>query len=110
MRALAQIEVREVWGVGPRGARWLEAQGITTALDLKRADPKAIRRKMTVVGERLVRELNGYPCLPLELVEPPRQGLTVSRSFGQTLTALHPIKTRWWPSWAGPGRSSGGRG
>jgi len=90
--ALAGIEIREVWGVGPRWAKWLEEQGIATALDLKRADPKAIRRKMTVVGERLVYELNGRPCLPLELVGPPRQGLTVSRSFGQTLTALQPIK------------------
>jgi DNA polymerase V len=62
--ALAGIEVREVWGVGPRWAAWLEAQGLTTALDLKRADPKAIRRKMTVVGERLAHELNGRPCLP----------------------------------------------
>jgi DNA polymerase V len=90
-RALASIEVGEVWGVGPRWATWLEEQGIVTALDLKRADPKAIRRKMTVVGERLVHELNGRSCLPLELVAPPRQGLTVSRSFGQTLTALRPI-------------------
>ena len=47
---------------------------------------------MTVVGERLVHELNGRPCLPLELVAPPRQGITVSRSFGQTLIALDPIK------------------
>jgi DNA polymerase V len=90
--ALASIEAGEVWGVGPRWAVWLEAQGIVTALDLKRADPKAIRRKMTVVGERLVYELNGRSCLPLELVAPPRQGLTVSRSFGQTLTRLEPIK------------------
>jgi DNA polymerase V len=90
--ALAGIEVREVWGVGRRWARWLEEQGIATAFDLKRADPKAIRRKMTVVGERLVYELNGRPCLPLALMAPPRQGLTVSRSFGQTLTALQPVK------------------
>jgi DNA polymerase V len=90
--ALAGIEVGEVWGVGPRWARWPGEQGLATALDLKRADPKAIRRKMTVVGERLVDELNGRPCLPLKLVAPPRQGLTVSRSFGQTLTALPPIK------------------
>jgi DNA polymerase V len=90
--ALAGIEVGEVWGVGPRWAKWLQEQGIVTALDLKRADPKAIRRKMTVVGERLVYELNGRPCLPLELMVQPRQGLTMSRSFGQTLTALQPIK------------------
>jgi DNA polymerase V len=91
-RVLASLEVGEVWGVGPRWASWLEGQGLTTALDLKRADPKAIRRQMTVVGERLVHELNGRPCLPLELVAPPRKGITVSRSFGQTLTALQPIK------------------
>jgi DNA polymerase V len=89
---LASIEVGEVWGVGPRWAAWLEDQGIATALDLKHADPKAIRRKMTVVGERLVYELNGRSCLPLELVTPLRQGLMVSRSFGQTLTALQLIK------------------
>jgi DNA polymerase V len=90
-RVLASVEVGEVWGVGRRWAKWLEDQGITTALDLKRADPKAIRRKMTVVGERLVYELNGRSFLPLELVTPARQGLTVSRSFGQTLTALRAI-------------------
>jgi DNA polymerase V len=86
--ALASLEVSEVWGVGRRWAKGLEDQGITTALDLKRADPKAIRRKMTVVGERLVHELNGRSCLPLELVAPPRKGITVSRSFGQPLTEL----------------------
>jgi DNA polymerase V len=90
--ALASIEAGEVWGVGPRWAGWLEEQGIVTALDLKRADPRAIRRKMTVVGERLVYELNGRSCLPLALVAPPRQGLTVSCSFGQSLTGLGPIK------------------
>jgi hypothetical protein len=31
----------------------------------KRPHPNPIRRKMTVVGERLVHELNGRPCLPL---------------------------------------------
>jgi DNA polymerase V len=81
-RVLASVEVGEVWGVGRRRAAWLAEQGIITALDLKRADPKAIRRKMAVVGERLVDELNGRSCLPLDLVTPLRQGLTVSRSSG----------------------------
>jgi hypothetical protein len=41
---LKQVEVRNVWGVGCRWAGWLNAQMIMTALDLKRADPKAIPR------------------------------------------------------------------
>jgi DNA polymerase V len=91
-RALAGVDVGEVWGIGLQWATWLAGQGIRTALELKHADPKAIRRNMTVVGERLVYELNGRPCLPLELVAPPRKGLTVSRSFGQPITRPEPIK------------------
>jgi DNA polymerase V len=89
---LAGVDVRNVWGIGRQWADWLEGQGIHTALHLKHADAKAIRRKMTVVGERIVYELNGRSCLPLELVAPPRKGLTVSRSFGRPLTRLDSIK------------------
>ena len=85
-RVLAGVPVGEIWGIGRQWGTWLTGQGIATALELKRADPKAIRRKMTVVGERLVYELGGQSCLPLELVTAPRQGLMVSRSFGRLLT------------------------
>jgi DNA polymerase V len=89
---LEQVEVEDIWGIGRRWAAWLAGQGIMTALDLKRADPKMIREKMTVVGERIVSELNGVSCLPLEAVAPPQKGITVSRSFGRTLTGLEPIQ------------------
>ncbi len=41
---------------------------------------------MTVVGERIVRELNGVSCLPLELMLPAKKGITVSRSFGALIS------------------------
>jgi DNA polymerase V len=91
-QVLAGVPVGGIWGVGRQWGTWLAGQGIATALDLKRADPKAIRRKMTVVGERLVHELGGRSCLPLELVAAPRKGLMVSRSFGQLLTRPEPIR------------------
>ena len=90
--ALARVGVGDVWGVGPQWAAWLEGQGTRTALDLKRAPQAAIRQKMTVVGERIVCELNGRSCLSLELVAPARKGITVSRSFGQTISAFEPVK------------------
>ncbi|WP_155942444.1 hypothetical protein [Rhodomicrobium vannielii] len=65
---LAKIEVGDIWGVGRQWSAWLEEQGIKTALDLKRTDPRHVRTKMTVVGERIARELNGVSCLPLELL------------------------------------------
>ncbi|MGO9473477.1 MAG: Y-family DNA polymerase [Rhodomicrobium sp.] len=83
--ALARVAVGDIWGVGRQWSAWLEGQGIKTALDLKRADARQVRTKMTVVGERIVRELNGVSCLPLELLPALQKGITVSRSFGQLL-------------------------
>ena len=41
---------------------------------------------MTVVGERIVNELRGLSCLPLEAVPAQRKGLAVTRSFSTALT------------------------
>src|SRR3569623_52141 len=90
--ALASVAVGDVWGIGRQWSAWLEGQGIKTACDLMQADAKAIRQKMTVTGERIVYELRGVSCLPLELAPPPQKGVTVSRSFGQLLTELAPIE------------------
>lgn len=89
---LGLVDVGDVWGIGRQWATWLKGQGITTALDLKRADPKTIRARMTVVGERIVSELNGESCLDLELVAPPQKGITVSRSFGRQLDRREAIR------------------
>lgn len=89
---LGQVDVGDVWGVGRQWATWLKGQGINTALGLNRADPKTIRARMTVVGEKIVSELNGESCLDLELVAPPQKGIAVSQSFGKTLAGLEPIR------------------
>ncbi len=41
---------------------------------------------MTVTGGRAVYELRGISCMPLELVEPTRKGIAVTRSFGNPVT------------------------
>lgn len=85
---LAALPVGDVWGIGPNWAQLLKRHGITTALALRDADVHWVRRTMGVVGERLVRELRGVSCLPLEDCPPSKQGITVSRSFGRPVTSL----------------------
>lgn len=91
-RLLATLEVREVWGVGPRIATRLAELGIETVLDLKRAPPKAIRARFSVVMERTVAELNGESCLSLEDIAPPKKQIMSSRSFGGPVYALEDIE------------------
>jgi DNA polymerase V len=85
---MGQIPVDEVWGVGRRLAPRLIAMGVRTAGDLAALDPKTARRAFTVVGERLVREMNGLPCLEIDDVPAARQSAVVSRSFGRPVTNL----------------------
>jgi len=85
---LGRVAVEDVWGIGPTYARLLNQHGITTALQLRQADDQWIRRRMGIVGLRLVMELRGVSCLNLEQCPPPKQTLTCSRAFGKLISTL----------------------
>lgn len=91
-RLMALVEIGEVWGVGRRLTKHLQARGLHTALDLADADPKMIRREFSVVLERTVRELNGISCLELESMAPTKQQIVCSRSFGERITQKSELK------------------
>jgi nucleotidyltransferase/DNA polymerase involved in DNA repair len=74
--------VGDVWGVGGATARKLNDLGITTAGMLRDMPMKQARAVGTVVLERLVAELRGVPSAAVEMVEPQRKGMAVTRSFG----------------------------
>jgi DNA polymerase V len=81
---LRRFPIRDVWGVGARCEEALHAMGIQSAWDLCTADPLYIRRRLGVSGERMVWELQGVSCLPLEEAS-PNQSMTCSRSFGENV-------------------------
>jgi DNA polymerase V len=91
-RALDETPVEEVWGVGPAYSKALRSVGIDTARKLRDADRQWVRRRMTVVGARVVEELRGVSCLPLESCPPAKKSATCSRSFGSPVTSLSELR------------------
>jgi len=91
-KVLRRLTTRDVWGIGSKLATRLEAFGIVTALDLKRADPKFVRARFSVVVERTVLELRGTPCLALEMAVPAQKGIIVSRGFSRRVTDYGHLK------------------
>ncbi|EAY3827023.1 translesion error-prone DNA polymerase V subunit UmuC [Salmonella enterica] len=85
-RLLALIPVEDVWGVGRRISKKLNALGIKTALELSEQSTWFIRKHFNIVLERTVRELRGEPCLELEEFAPAKQEIVCSRSFGERVT------------------------
>ncbi|WP_207431496.1 Y-family DNA polymerase [Sabulibacter ruber] len=90
--ALKATEVGDIWGVGRRYAKKLAQFGIYTAYDLTQQTDSFVKKHMTVVGLRTVRELRGEPCIELELAPPTKQNICTSRSFGEPLTQLSDIE------------------
>ena len=89
---LAGMGTGDLWGVGKTLVLRLKGMGVTTALEFKQADPAAIRKSMGVIGERMLRELNGIPCLELEEMPPDRKGVMASRSFGSPVETLEELE------------------
>ena len=89
---LAAIPVEEVWGIGRKYALFLSNYGITSAKDLKYADAKWVRRHLTIVGERIVFELRGTACLPIESEPKSKKGIMCSKTFGREIASFQELQ------------------
>lgn len=91
-RALEITDVGDVWGIGHSYSSFLEKHGIHNALQLRDADDKFIKKKMGITGIRLLNELRGIPCYALEQFPSPKKGITVSRTFKNSIESLDDLK------------------
>ncbi|WP_419832798.1 Y-family DNA polymerase [Endozoicomonas atrinae] len=86
-RLMAITPVGEVWGVGRRIGKRLEAAGIHTAAQLANANRHWIKKQFSVVLERTVCELQGEYCIPWEEGGAAnKHQIMCSRSFGHRVT------------------------
>jgi DNA polymerase V len=91
-KVLEATPVEDIWGIGRQYAKLLHARGILNAHQLRGTEVRWARHAMTVVGARVVEELHGRSCLPLEVVPPAKKSVTVSRSFGRTIESLSELR------------------
>ena len=90
--ALERTEVGDIWGVGPKYARYLKKHGILNALQLKNANTYLIQKKMGICGTRMQKELNEQSCFPLESNPSAKKNISVSRSFKKAVTSIDDLK------------------
>lgn len=90
-RVLSECPVENIWGVGRRIAKRLRELRIQSARELRDANLKMIRTHFSVVVERIVEELRGISCIPLEFFQAKKQIMS-SRSFGRLVTDLQELE------------------
>lgn len=92
IKALKWLKIEDVWGIGRRYAKKLQAMGIRTAYQFTELTDSWVLRNMTVVGLRLKHELQGKSCLSLSEVHEPKKEIGTAKSFGSMLSDYELIK------------------
>ena len=88
---LSDMKLEDIWGVSKGWGNRLRSVGINNPRQLQQANPRQIRTLISVVGERIIYELRGQPCLALEEVI-NKKSITVSRSFGNMINDKDSLK------------------
>jgi DNA polymerase V len=84
---LKEFPVGEIWGIGEKFEEFFRRSHIYNALDLKNSDENRIKEHLGVMGQRLVLELRGTVCYPMNQNPDSKKEITTSRSFG------HPVES-----------------
>ena len=83
---LQQIKIGDIWGIGRQSTKLLERNGIWSAYDFVNTSSSWIQKQMGIMGQRILMELQGIDCIPLDDLVNPRKSIVVSRSFGYRIT------------------------
>lgn len=83
---LQKTKVKDIWGIGKKHAARLSAVDVKNALEFANMPVAWVRKEMTVIGERLWRELNNVPCLEIVTEPDAKKGIGTAKSFGTKLT------------------------
>ena len=89
---LEEVDVGEVWGIGPRYKELLHGHGIHSVYQLSRTPERWVKKHLTVVGLRLVLELRGVSCLPLDMAPAPKKSIARSRAFGRPVESAEDLR------------------
>ncbi|MCD4737159.1 MAG: Y-family DNA polymerase [Bacteroidales bacterium] len=89
---LDHIRIENLWGIGEKYSLFLQKNNIFTALELKNADDRWIRSHLGVMGQRIVSELNGTVCYPLNNNPDDKKEICTSRSFGKPLKKFEELE------------------
>ncbi|UAB80372.1 Y-family DNA polymerase [Marixanthomonas sp. SCSIO 43207] len=90
--ALQWAQTKDVWGLGKKHVERLKNIHVYTAYEFTQKPLAWVRKEMTVVGERLWRELRGESCITFTVAPKPKKGIGTAKSFGKKLERLDLIE------------------
>ncbi len=93
IKALKWTKIEDVWGIGRKHAKRLQAKNIINAYQFTQLSDDWVRKEMSVVGLRLKHELQGIPTLNMDTPKNKKM-IATTRSFEKMYTKIEDISER----------------
>ena len=93
IKALKWTKIGNVWGIGSRLKKRLQAKGCQTAYEFTQLPSDWVLKNLSIVVWRLQKELQGISKIPLEEVSSKKM-IATTRSFEYTYSDIENIKER----------------
>lgn len=90
-KVLRKFPIEDVWGIGRRLAKTLQANGVATAWDFTQLSPEWVRKRMSVVGLRMWKELRGEACIGFEEHPTEKKQIATTRTFAHDIDNFHEL-------------------
>jgi DNA polymerase V len=94
IKALKWTKIGNVWGIGSRLKKHLEAKGCMTAYDFTQLSSDWVLKEFSIVAWRLQKDLQGISKIPLEDAVSSKKMIATTRSFEYTYADIDNIKER----------------
>ena len=88
---LAPLDIRELWGVGPKTAQTLRRMGIHTIGDIAAADERDLARQFGKLGHDLAQRAQGIDNRPIETDRDPKS-ISRETTFSEDVTDSDTLK------------------
>lgn len=93
LKALKWLRIEDVWGIGRKHARRLQALRVSTAFDFVNMNDAWVRKNLSVVGLRLKHELQGISTLQMEEIQ-PKKNIATTRTFDGNYSDFNLVRER----------------
>jgi DNA polymerase V len=91
--ALERTAVEDIWGVGRESAKKLKLFNILNGWQLRNMSEEWAKKNLGgIVGIRLIRELNGEPCIEMKDPLKSKKMIATTRMFGKPVFELKQLK------------------
>lgn len=93
VKALKWLKVEDVWGIGRQYSKLLRNMNVRNAYEFTQLNDNWVKKKMTIVGLKLKRDLEGIPTFDIDIFQ-AKKSIATTRTFETAYTEISQLRER----------------